>query len=630
MGVRGLSRFIEECNFGRCFELHDTSVIIDGCSLLHCLYASSGAAYIYGGDYDVYAACIINYFSCLKECNIEPIVIFDGGYDKSDRMLQKLLERQKHKLKNIKKFLENKESSTEVLPINAFEVFKNTLSEMGILYAQCDYEGDNQMASLAVHYGCPILSEDSDFYIYDLPNGFIRLNHINVGVKTKTLTNGSKVKYISCKIYYLKSLHAVFCLKDRNVLPLLATLAGNDYASPYEEFKQFYWHHMATVPFRNKFEGLFSWLRSKTLDKAKSKVLNLIELEKRENVKSIIENSIEDYQIKPTNMVNILEYLSSNVHEALIEETKLVTPCGEMLPRDFVVAFHKGCLPPILMNIITLHRNILLPQIDDFSKSSSYTCSRYIRQVIYGILVHHYSRNSTRHVHECIRQIEEYDRNGKIIQRIPVEYLFELKNGNFVLKLSDIHTLNKDQLRSFMSNVLEVSGDFVSDVPSHLQLFFICVNYWLLKSSPKPEKESLLALILSLIYFQAKEILFETSRDAVFPSASISQQGANLVHSNLKKYCEKSSNSDEFFSSSIVHSFNQLQACISDCIALNYLLNAPFEPLKLHKLFNGTLLYNLTKELTEQRPNSSIRQLLGIEASKLFDMLLSKFLYYDV
>ncbi|KFM71939.1 Protein asteroid-like protein, partial [Stegodyphus mimosarum] len=185
MGVRGLSSFFNQNpDLSKPCKLHDTPVIIDGNNLIHVLYFSYKVDCVYGGDYHKYASCIKKYLSSFKECNIKPIIIFDGGYDKSDRKLQTVLQRSRTRLTNTEHIAKYGRCSGKVLPIIAHEVFKDVLREMGIPFAQCDFEADDQVTALANYYKCPVISDDSDFYIFDIHHGFIRLDSVESTIIT--------------------------------------------------------------------------------------------------------------------------------------------------------------------------------------------------------------------------------------------------------------------------------------------------------------------------------------------------------------------------------------------------------------------------------------------------------------
>lgn len=48
------------------------------------------------------------------------------------------------------------------------QTFWGAIESLGIMHVQCDFEADNEIAAIARQLKCPVLSYDSDFYIYDV------------------------------------------------------------------------------------------------------------------------------------------------------------------------------------------------------------------------------------------------------------------------------------------------------------------------------------------------------------------------------------------------------------------------------------------------------------------------------
>ena len=86
MGVRGLSSYIRNRKefFDR-IQLSNSKVIIDGNNLRFALYNyCPGLNDCFGGDYDKFYRFVHQYISDLIRFKITPVIVFDGGLDKSD------------------------------------------------------------------------------------------------------------------------------------------------------------------------------------------------------------------------------------------------------------------------------------------------------------------------------------------------------------------------------------------------------------------------------------------------------------------------------------------------------------------------------------------------------------------
>ncbi|GBN45384.1 Protein asteroid 1 [Araneus ventricosus] len=636
MGIRGLSTFFNNNpDLTKSHKLYNTPVIIDGNNLIHLLYFANKIDCMYGGDYYKYAKAIRKYFSAFNGCNIKPIVIFDGGYDKSDRKFQTSLSRSKTRLSLTQHVAKYGDCAGNFLPICAKEVFRDVLSEMGISFALCDFEADDQITALANHYKCPVLSDDSDFFIFDVHNGFIRLSSIEMVVQEDDI-EGIKVKYLECEIYHIDKFLSYFPGLERNVLPLFGTLVGNDYANS-TEFETFFssiniskrnTRGLRVNPRQKKIVRLLTWLEHCNLNEAIKQVLDHLKKKKRDRIEDVINMSIDGYKTQNCDLMHVIEGSLEKLERILNLNPKLKAPCGQTLPIPFVIAFHLGKLPSFFLNIINLHRTFLQAQVENTSVESSYICSRYIRQVIYGILLKHTVADEKIHEEDCLGHIEEYDHRTGRISLEPVSAVFSLGNGNPIPSITDVFSMGKQCAQQFLLDVLTVDLDLVVSLPDELQLLFSSIIYWLKNCSHPPSEDFLHALILNIIYFQV--VLKKSSAQKVDNSliSNISSEDIELAAQNLKKYLQKPTlNKGNPLFLDVVHSFSQLQTCILYTMFLNSLLDFPYKNPKLHETLAGTLLYNLTKDLLHRPfPDLFISELLGRKSKlrSLFDNLKGK------
>jgi len=87
--------------------------------------------------------------------------------DPSDKKFSTLRERLRSKIKEAEYLSHGRHGS--VLPLLTREVFVQVLTQMGVPLVQCPVEADWEIACLARQWKCPVLTNDSDFYIFDLP-----------------------------------------------------------------------------------------------------------------------------------------------------------------------------------------------------------------------------------------------------------------------------------------------------------------------------------------------------------------------------------------------------------------------------------------------------------------------------
>lgn len=89
------------------------------------------------------------------------------GIDPSDKKVSTIRHRLQSKIKEADNLSHGRRGY--ILPILTRDLFIQVLSQRGIPLFQCPFEADKEIACLAHQWNCPVLSNDSDFYIFDLP-----------------------------------------------------------------------------------------------------------------------------------------------------------------------------------------------------------------------------------------------------------------------------------------------------------------------------------------------------------------------------------------------------------------------------------------------------------------------------
>lgn len=228
MGVSGLTSFIDDHGtFLTDYHFRNSKLVIDGSNLYHSLYFNSCLDQKHGGDYDDFEDQVCKFFKALRDCGIEPYVIIDGGSDFSDKKFETLLHRVQSTL-NTANNLSKGLWGCGLLPILIKQVFKQVLSSLKVPFAQCIFEADQEIASLAQRWNCPVLSYDSDFYIFDIQAGYLPISHFKW--HNASTQRWSTQNYIPCKRYTTTSFCRHFKI-NRQLLPVFAAITGNDYVN---------------------------------------------------------------------------------------------------------------------------------------------------------------------------------------------------------------------------------------------------------------------------------------------------------------------------------------------------------------------------------------------------------------
>lgn len=270
MGVLGLTSYVNQRS-DVCFEpynLSDCILVIDGYGLAAQLYNSSSKINsAFGGDYDKYCQLITKFIDNLRKCQVTPIVICDGGYEK--KKFNTVKRRNLLRVYALEKVSPSC-NNLQCFPLMMRHVFREKLKELSVLIYQADFEADNEIAALSRKLNAPVLSNDSDFFIYDV-------NYIPLTSMIFDRCEGKgKHCFIPCQIFSMNNLLKSFGNIPKTMLPLLATVLGNDYIKA-SKFKEFYGHlkmdktkKMSTGQRRVK--GVVDWLQNETFESAMAKV----------------------------------------------------------------------------------------------------------------------------------------------------------------------------------------------------------------------------------------------------------------------------------------------------------------------------------------------------------------------
>lgn len=635
MGIPGLTTLIDEnLHLLDDFKLHHSKVIIDGNNLLHLLFYNYNIDFTHGGDYNKFYRRIKEFFGILKSCDIEPYIILDGGYEPDDRKLKTVLDRAKNRI-HLASFIAY-EKCGKILPILSYEVFISALDDLGIHHVTCDFEADNQIAVLANDFKCPVISFDSDFYILNVEHGFIPFDSVNFEVQPIAADDeGRQFKYLPVKIYFTQNFISCFPVLDKRVLPLMATVLGNDYVH-IKNFEEFYSslrtpkHLQSSITVsrtRTKMLKVVHWLGN--LKSVESGVLSLVmsvKPENRDKVRSLIDKSMEAY-------TNVAGYSSFNLYQFFTNkndciESKSINSYNDRFVQEWFVKFHRQSKMAVFMqNTLVLHRNILLCQVEDMKLLSSYNPSLRLRRVLYGILLKSeleaVERTETLSKDCCV---EEYERQDctKNLKKTLVEPVFTLDGYGPIPSLCDLELLKVNEKRSLMFTLLDVTlKENTKMFTDDNLLFLMTMIYWIRNSNPKVNMFMVQTLIICWILLSLKSYADDIEQrddemSKLFCKASSQQR--ERVRKNLEKYLAvPQHNKRHPLDIDILHGFAQFQTCLLTVIHLNQVLDLPFSVINPATFLNGSFLYSFYKDLlTRPKPELFIAEML-VKQSPILD-----------
>ncbi|XP_051526421.1 protein asteroid homolog 1-like [Myxocyprinus asiaticus] len=612
MGVRGLTSYVEgNHQFFTDMRFRDCRLVIDGCSLYFRLYFNSGLDQARGGDYDKFAVLVQQFFAALSECNVKPFVVLDGGMDQTDKKFKTLQERTQSKIREAHAL--SRGSPGSVLPLLTREVFLQVLSELGVPLVQCISEADFEIASLAKHWGCPVLTNDSDFYIFDLHGGYLPYSFF----QWNNVSGKATERYIPAQLFTVNRFCSHFNHMNKQLLPLFAVVTGNDY-TPAKITEIFFRRvELERVPVGRKsgcscnprIESFLLWLAQFTSPvDALEEVLDILGGQQKEKFHTQLSAGIQDYQLPRTSI--LAQYFSSA--QPALPNTQDLPAALISQPEWLLRAFASGKLPSLVLNVLVLQKVLLIAQVENTHQPSSHITSLSIRKTIYSLLllekVRHDSqrqqnvtqrgRGRGRGREDLNRQsqgmggqqcdnlcvVDEYDRQDLNLKKNTVEA--QLPNSVHQLNLATVDKVPAQVRLQVLLGTLGMMDHLLQPLPPHLRLPVCVTIFWKNNSKPKPSHPRLQAMLLGLVY---GELSWRTAYpdDPLYCSksaASVCQRLSQLrVNPGQKWDLELG----------VAHSFSQWQSCMLAGLYLNQLLCFPLPEPRYAWVFSGTLLHGL-------------------------------------
>ncbi|XP_031783661.1 protein asteroid [Nasonia vitripennis] len=538
MGILGLMTYITRHSdiYLQNYSLHDTFLVIDGNSVASQLYSREAKGNCcFGGDYDKYAWCVSNFFDELLKCNITPLIIIDGGSE--DKKLSTIYKRTKDRVRTACGMTPQKQARTQLFPLLLKEVFKNTVKQKGIKCAQSLFEADDDIASVAKILNCPVLSFDSDFYIFDVM--YIPFNTLDFGVVKNPNGNGFMK---NCKVYKIDNFLSRFPGMDKTVMPLAATLLGNDYINR-STFKDFFSTLRLSKTSKRRYneqqrriEATFRWLQKQSLDSAIAIVLSKLDQKKRKQILEIMEMVINGYLIASPRMLYPLGFsndyinhlmrgmpnkpykfqqdinnlkikeepkaddesdLSCSEDDSPSEELEIVKPENEshlysLAPKWFIEEFNAAHFPSYFIDMLTRQLYVCPVQVEDFSHPTCINISLKILRVIFKLL----SAGTTN------SNVLEYVARSNVTNI--TTYKLQCEDHIFFCKfpsLSQLRALPLIIRKQILDNTLGISDNLLNEFPPEWRLYIATAKYWINEAdAPFRTNCHLYALLFVMLY----------------------------------------------------------------------------------------------------------------------------------
>ena len=573
MGIRCLTRFVDQYFKGWEKSPVKGKLIIDGYALFHCLFEeySTTQNELFGGDYVSIMREISKFLQTMIEFKINPLIVLDGTIDGAKS--ETISSRAQNKVNDIVDQLQglsvsslpagsklqfgmNKQHLTPYLSTDAIVDAVTQILGADRLFV-ADTDADIDVACLAIHHQCPVLSSDSDFYVFPLPYGYIPYSRFHW-----RNPNGNIVG----ELYSYQLFCRQFGICDASLLTIIPVIVGNDTINPLDtkclkELMPRDAHVYSGRLIENtiKYVASFVTFESCLRSLRKQKFFSIIEN---------IQQAYFDYFFLP-----LFQPRTSSITIARCKD-------GSQIPDFIMKKYRKGHLHPFVLDIIEIHATCFNVALEDML-SESWCCliGVPIRKATYGILC----GSDT-----CI---EEYQRcecsiDYETVERIGIGHI--TYNGTQIL-LPTLQScgleLDKEYGKKILFGILDTLEENFENIPKNYQLLLATTQYWY-RHCTITNKDILLESFVLLIQllnehiierYLPKRVLYNPA-DPLFPIASFT------------------------------HAFAQWQSLYRDIQCLNELLQKPLELLRVSCFLECSFLYYLVEAVMKRGVSYMIKQ----------------------
>ncbi|KRZ93751.1 Proteasome activator complex subunit 4 [Trichinella sp. T8] len=526
----------------------------NGLAFAHQIFLHFGIDSACGGDYVAFEKSCRICLCVLKQSDICPVFFMDGKIDEVRYKRRTTILRQQSRM-NLARQMSEQPSSKLLLPPLACDLLHRILTEHNITVYYCAGEADAFIAAYANHHNYPVLSSDSDFFIFPLRAGYIPLPSVEW-----ESCNG----VLKCSLYQFAHCEAHFPNLKPEVMPLFAVLSGNDFVRG-DLFRSFYNQISKPVVMNGKevcktrqhrnMNGLLNWLRGKSFAQAVEGVLGYVKKSSVRSLRQIILSGAKFYQ--NTRLMGNCE-----------DPTRLTRRQLKNLPDWLVELYCAGQMPCPIVIAIRCNQTLILPTfVEDFTKPTIYDSSTRLREALYGIILKDTGK----------LQVKEYVRLDQAFRFRVISVSSEW------CSLSDIGNMTSSELRAQFLRIVDCDEAEIINLSENLQLYFLSLRYWSLSAAEFARKNILIAFI-AVAY-----CLF---------SVSATGQGLPKPFRLLNAIPVLDTRMKSKLYLQITHSVNIWQASLTAMTWLNYVLREPFKWPKISTLFSGRMLINLACELS--------------------------------
>ena len=577
MGVRCLTKFIDQYFKVKSWKTAPVNgkLIIDGYALFHSLFEefSTEQCKMYGGDYVSIRKELNNFFRTLVEAGINPIVVLDDTIevetinDRASRRIEGMIDllgpgdldealpiiddqpggtnSQLTLNKRAKPYL-----STDVIVDSVKQIFGDDHLSSHLFVA--DGDADVDIACLAIHHQCPVLSNDSDFYIFPLLYGYIPYSRFH----WRSAKFNSNVIY--GRFYYYQRFCKQFKICDTSLLTIIPVIVGNDTITCLDK------KYLSMIMRRDVYTG------------------------------TLIENAVEYVtnfttfdacltSLRKQKLFDMIESIQHAYHVYFFlplfrRRTSFATLTA--LPSFILKEYRKGVFLPFVIEIMWIRGACFMEAVEDIlSEPWCGLIGVPIRKAIYGILC-----GSEISILECQRCDYEMSYHGvEVVSTTHV--ICDGREISLPMLQSCGSEIDAEYGMQILFGILLSRKEDFKNVPRDYQLLLAITCYWY-KHCTINQKEILLSSFILLVQ------IFKEHK----------------VEKSLSGRTLPNSTQPPFPVASFAHAFAQWQSLYRDVQCLNELLQRPLKLLLVSDFLECSYLYSLVEAVMKGGVSKVIKQ----------------------
>ncbi|XP_030185485.1 protein asteroid homolog 1 isoform X2 [Lynx canadensis] len=254
-------------------------------------------------------------------------------------------------------------------------------------------------------------------------------------------------------------------------------------------------------------------------------------------------------------------------------------------------------------------------QVENMQQPNAHRISLPIRQIIYGLLLNaspHLENVSWNALPSQPPAFSEVERINKNIKTSIVNAVELPKDYSDLSKLTEL-SLAKRQI--LLLETLKVKQTILEPIPSSLKLLVSVSCYWLQHTEAKAKLHHLQALLLGMLMGPLHVIINSPDKE------DLREDGARMLYEEFQRVKEQTRPGTRL-DLDTAHIFCQWQCCLQMGMYLNQLLSAPLPEPDLTRLYSGSLVHGLCRQLLT---STSVESLLSMcpEAKQLYEHLFN-------